>query len=197
MSTPSNAMQTFVKRERWALIIGGIASIVFGVLTFIWPLLTIWVLAIFFSASVLIDGVSTIVTSFKNRTHSQHWWAWALLGLLGIVAGVIGLLLPAAAAGALLLLIAAYAIATGLTLIWIGIKLRNEIKGEWILWLMGAASALFGVFIALQPGVALLSIVWVIGVWAVAIGILKIMLAIRAGKFSEGIAPTAATPRPA
>lgn len=197
MTTAPNAMQTFVERERWALVIGGIASIVFGVLAFIWPLLTIWVLAIFFSASVLVDGVSALVTSFKNRAHSQHWWAWALLGVLGIVAGIIGLLLPAAAAGALLLLIAAYAIATGVTLIWIGIKMRNEIKGEWILWLMGAASVLFGVLIALQPAVALLSLVWVIGVWAVAIGILKIMLAIRAGNFSEAIAPTAATPRPA
>ena len=189
----ASAMHTFVKKERWALIIGGIALIVFGVLSLIWPLVTLWLLTIFFAASVLVDGVTTLVTSFKNRAHSEHWWAWALLGVLGIVAGAIGLLLPAAAAGALMLLIAAYAIATGLTLIWIGIKLRKEIKGEWILWLMGAASVIFGVIFVMQPAVALLSLVWVIGAWAIAIGILKIMLAIRARSFGEAASPPPAT----
>lgn len=193
MTTNATAMHSFVKKERWALVIGGIALIVFGVLSLIWPLVTLWLLTIFFAASVLVDGVSTLVTSFKNRAHSEHWWAWALLGVLGIVAGAIGLLLPAAAAGALMLLIAAYAIATGLTLIWIGIKLRKEIKGEWILWLMGAASVIFGVIFVMQPAVALLSLVWVIGAWAIAIGILKIMLAIRARSFGEGAGPTPAT----
>jgi len=187
-------MHSFVKKERWALVIGGIALIVFGVLSLIWPLVTLWLLTIFFAASVLVDGVSTLVTSFKNRAHSEHWWAWALLGVLGIVAGVIGLLLPAAAAGALMLLISAYAIATGLTLIWIGIKLRKEIKGEWILWLMGVASVIFGVIFVMQPAVALLSLVWVVGAWAIAIGVLKIMLAIRARSFGEGPASAPAAP---
>ncbi|HTN50260.1 MAG TPA: DUF308 domain-containing protein [Burkholderiaceae bacterium] len=178
-------MHGLLKRAWWALLIGGIASVLFGVLAFIWPGLTLLVLAIFFAASVFVDGVVMLIGAFRHRGGASHWWLWLLIGLLGIVAGGIGLASPATAAGALLLLIAAYAISAGVLMIWAGIKLRAEIEREWLLWIMGGVSVLFGVLLIAQPAAGLMGFVWAIAVWAIAEGILKIMLAFKARSFKS------------
>jgi uncharacterized membrane protein HdeD (DUF308 family) len=176
-------MQALLKQAWWALLIGGIASVIFGMLAFIWPGLTLFVLAVFFAATVFVDGIVTIISAIRNRASATHWWLWLLIGLLGVVAGAIGLLSPATAAGALLLLISAYAITAGALMIWAGIKLRAEIEREWLLWLLGALSVSFGVLLIAQPATGLLGFVWAIATWAIAVGILKIMLAFKARSF--------------
>jgi uncharacterized membrane protein HdeD (DUF308 family) len=181
-------MQALLKQAWWALLIGGIASVFFGVITFMWPKLTLFFLAVFFAATVFVDGIVTIVSAIRNRTTASHWWLWLLIGVLGVVAGGIGLLSPGTAVGALLLLISAYAIATGALMIWAGIKLRAEIEREWILWLLGALSVLFGILLIMQPAAGLLGLVWAIASWAVVIGILKIMLAFKARSFRNRLA---------
>ncbi len=75
----------------------------FGVLAFVWPMATLLVLALFFAASVLIDGVFTVIGAMRVRGRADNWWLWLLLGILGVVAGAIGLFAPAAAAAAMVL----------------------------------------------------------------------------------------------
>ena len=176
-------MHALLKQAWWALLIGGIASVVFGILAFMWPGLTLFVLAVFFAATVFVDGIVTMVSAIRNRAAASHWWLWLLLGLLGVVAGAIGLLSPGTAAGALLLLISAYAIAAGVLLIWAGFKLRTEIDHEWLLWLIGAVSVIFGILLLTQPAASLLAFVWAIAAWAIVAGVLKIMLAFKARSF--------------
>jgi uncharacterized membrane protein HdeD (DUF308 family) len=176
-------MQALLKQAWWALLIGGIASIIFGVLAFIWPKLTLFVLAVFFAATVFVDGIVTIISALRNRATASHWWLWLLIGILGVAAGSIGLLSPKTAVGALLLLISAYAIATGLLTIWAGIRLRAEIEHEWLLWLLGALSVLFGVLLVTQPAAGLLGLVWAVASWAIVIGLLKVLLAFKARSF--------------
>ncbi len=185
-------MEALLKRSWWALLIGGIAMIIFGVLAFIWPGKTLFIIAVFFAATVFVDGIVTVASAIRNRALSSQWWVWLLLGLLGIVAGAIGLMNPGVAAGALLLLISAYAIAVGVLTIWAGIRLRKEISNEWLLWLLGAVSVIFGVLLFTQPAAALIGLVWAIASWAVAIGVLKILLAFKARNFSEKLASAAA-----
>ncbi len=177
-------MQSVLKQAWWALLIGGIALVVFGVLAFMWPKATLLVLALLFAASILVDGVFTLISAFRMRGRADNWM-WLLLGILGVVAGAIGLFAPDAAAAAMVLLLAAYSIATGALMIWMGVKLRKEITGEWLLILAGVVSILFGAFIAWQPVAALLGLVWAIGVWAIAIGILKIVLAFRVRRYAQ------------
>ncbi|MFN9478106.1 MAG: HdeD family acid-resistance protein [Betaproteobacteria bacterium] len=183
-------MQTAMRKLWWALLIGGIASVVFGVLAFAWPGPTVLILALFFAAHVLVEGVFVAIGAWRARGERQHWWMWLVLGLLGTVAGAIGLWLPAAAAGALLLLIACYALAAGVLLVWAGIKLRHEIKGEWALMLLGAVSLLFGGYMVAQPAAALLGLVWAVGAWAIAAGVLKIVLAFKARRFAAAAPAT-------
>ena len=176
-------MQGMLKQAWWALLIGGIALVVFGVLALVWPIATLLVLALFFAASILIDGVFTVIGAIRARGRADNWWLWLLLGILGVVVGAIGLFAPGAAAAAMVLLLAAYAIATGVLMIWMGVKLRKEITGEWLLILAGVVSVIFGAVIAWQPVAGLLGLVWAIGVWAIVVGVLKIALAFRARRY--------------
>ena len=187
-------MQGVLKQAWWALLISGIALIVFGLLAFVWPMATLLVLALFFAASILIDGVFTVIGAIRARGRANNWGMWLLLGILGVVAGAIGLIAPGAAAAALALLLAAYAIATGLLMIWMGVKLRKEITGEWLLILAGVVSVIFGAVIAWQPVAGLLGLVWAIGAWAIVVGVLKIALGLRARRYvrEPGGAPAAA-----
>jgi uncharacterized membrane protein HdeD (DUF308 family) len=177
-------MQTAMRKFWWALLIGGLASVLFGVLAFVWPALTVLVLALFFAASVLVEGAFVALGAWRARADREHWWLWLLFGLLGVVAGAVGLAMPGAAAGALLLLIASYAMAAGVLLIWAGAKLRKEIDGEWVLFLLGALSLAFGIYMLMQPAAALLGLAWAVAAWSIAAGVLKIVLAFKARRFA-------------
>ena len=177
-------MQNLLKQSWWVLAISGAASILFGILAFVWPAATLLVVALFFSAWLLVDGIFMIFTAARSRDRAKNWWVWLLVGILGVIAGALGLFAPAAAAAAMVLLLAAYAIVTGVMLIWIGIKVRKEITGEWMLMLAGALSVIFGAFVAWQPQAGLLGLVWAIATWAIVIGVLKLIAAFRARRYA-------------
>ena len=82
-------MQALLKQAWWALLVGGLASVIFGVLAFMWPGLTLFILAVFFAATVFVDGIVTMASAVRNRATASHWWVWLLLGLLGVVSGAI------------------------------------------------------------------------------------------------------------
>ncbi|HET9758109.1 MAG TPA: DUF308 domain-containing protein, partial [Candidatus Limnocylindrales bacterium] len=100
-------------------------------------------------------------------------------GVVGILAGVLALAFPEIAAGALLLLISVWSIVTGVIEIVLAIRLREQITGELWLAIAGVLSIVFGLLLFLFPAAGALTIVWIIGGFAIAFGILLIMLGWR------------------
>jgi uncharacterized membrane protein HdeD (DUF308 family) len=177
-------MQKLMRRVWWVMLIGGIVSVIFGIMALAWPGLTLLVLAIFFAASVFVDGLFAVIGALKNRAQ-DNWWLVLLFGILGVVAGGYAMYNPEAAALALLIILATYAVLSGITLIAVGWKLREEIRGEWLLILAGIVSVVVGVLLIVMPGPGLLSIVWLVAVWSIATGILRILFAFKARKFVD------------
>ena len=177
-------MQKLMKRVGWVMLIGGIASVIFGIMALAWPKLTLLVLAIFFAASVFVDGIFSVIGALRNR-EQRNWWLVLVFGIIGVVAGGYAMYNPDAAALALLIIVATYAILSGITLIAVGWKLREEIRGEWLLILAGVVSVIFGVLLIAMPGPGLLSIVWLVAVWSIATGILRVMFAFKARNFVD------------
>jgi uncharacterized membrane protein HdeD (DUF308 family) len=161
------------------VVLRGIASIVFGVLTFFQPGITLATLVLMFGAYSLADGVFTIVWAIANRHGEPSWVSLVIGGLLGIAAGIVTFFSPAITAVALLMIIAAWAIAIGVTTIVAAIQLRKEITGEWRLVLSGLLSVALGVILVAAPGVGALAMVLWIGGYAIASGILQIALGFR------------------
>jgi uncharacterized membrane protein HdeD (DUF308 family) len=169
-----------LSRNWWALALRGLAAILFGILAFAWPGITLFVLVIFFGAYLLVDGIFAIVAAVRAAGEEARWWLLLIEGILGVVAGLVAFFWPGLTALALLYLVAAWAIVTGIMEIVGAIRLRQEIVGEWALILSGALSVLFGVLLVVIPARAgLLSLTWLIGIYAVAFGVLLVILAFR------------------
>src|SRR5882762_5164830 len=117
----------------WSLVLRGIAAIFFGVLAFMWPHITLTALVFLFGAYALIDGAFAIFAGMKSYGENKRWWMLLVVGVLSAIAGVIAFVMPAITAWALLILIAARAIVTGVFEIAAAIQLRKQITGEWLL----------------------------------------------------------------
>jgi uncharacterized membrane protein HdeD (DUF308 family) len=173
-------------RNWWVLALRGLCAIIFGILAFVWPGITLGVLVLFYGAYALVDGILTIIAALSKRQGSGlPWWALLLEGLLGIAAGIVTFAWPGITALFLLFLIAAWAIVTGIFEIIAAIRLRKEIEGELWLALSGIVSIIFGVLLFVRPGAGALTVVWLIGAYAIFFGIFLLALAFRLKRFKE------------
>jgi len=161
-------------RSWWVWLLRGIAAIVFGIIAFVSPAATLLALVIVFGIYAIFDGVLAVVTAFQIREDAKHWWVVLLEGVAGILFGIIALVYPLITAGALLFLIAFWAVVTGIMEIIAAIRLRREITNEWSLILTGIFSVILGVMLFVFPGAGL-ALVWTIGLYAVFFGVLMII----------------------
>ena len=174
----SGPMLHALAQNWWLFLLRGLCAIAFGVLTFIWPSATLLTLVLLYGGFALIDGVASIVIAIRGEPLTSRWWL-AIIGGLGIAAGILTLYWPGLTALVLLLFIAIWAIATGITQIIGGIRLRKEIDNEWLLIVSGLLSVLFGLLLLARPGTGALAMILVIGAYAIAHGILTVAFAWR------------------
>ena len=160
----------------------GLIAVLFGILTFIYPGISLTALVYLFGAYALVDGLFTIISAFNAPKGYRHWWVLLLGGVLGTIAGVLSFILPGITALVLLYLIAAWAIVTGIFEIAAAIRLRKEITGEWLLALGGVLSVLFGILLIAFPSTGALAVLWLIGAYAIVFGVLLIVLGFRLRK---------------
>ena len=155
----------------WVLALRGAGALIFGVLALVWPGITLLFLVALFAAYALVSGGAALVGAIRNRDADRQWWIVLLLASASLAAGVLAIFLPGLSALALVLLMGANAVVNGvLEIVW-AVRLRHRIQGEWLLGLAGVLSIVFGVFVLLFPGAGALAMVWLIAVYAMAIGI--------------------------
>jgi uncharacterized membrane protein HdeD (DUF308 family) len=168
-----------LKRHWWVPVIRGIAAIVFGIIAFVYPGLTIATLVLFFGAWILIDGIFRIVGAIGHRASDPDWGWQLVIGLLGIIVGLLTFHAPQITALALVIYIAAWALMIGASEIALAVKMRREIKGEWFLILMGLASIVFAVLLLWNPIAGAAAVIWLIAWYAIVLGILAIFFGFR------------------
>ena len=173
-----------------ALAIRGVIAIVFGVLAFLMPGLTLGALILLFAAYAIVDGVSHVVTGIRQRSGERPDGLMILGGVVGIAVGVVAAILPGITALFLLALIGAWAIVTGAAEIFAAYRLRKAIRGEWLLALDGIISIAFGLYVWIFPGAGALAIVWLIAAFAIASGVILLMLAFRMRSLARGTGAT-------
>jgi uncharacterized membrane protein HdeD (DUF308 family) len=168
-----------LKRHWWVSVIRGLAAIVFGVIAFAYPGLTLATLVLLFGAWVLIDGVFRVAGAIAGRASDPEWGFHLIIGIVGIIIGFLTFNAPLITALALIIYIAAWALMIGAVEIALAIKLRREIKGEWFLILMGLASILVAVLLLWNPAPGALALVWLIASYAIVFGILGVIFGFR------------------
>jgi uncharacterized membrane protein HdeD (DUF308 family) len=198
-TTTTTTTAAELARNWWAVALRGALAVLFGLVALIWPGITLGALVLLFGAYALVDGIFAFVAAFRAADRRRQWWPFVLEGLVGVAAGVIAVVWPGLTAVALVYLIAAWAVVTGVFEIVAAVRLRRAITNEWLLGLGGALSVLVGLALLVFPGAGALALVWLIGAYALAFGVLLIALGFRLRKWQprEPRAAPATAPRTA
>ena len=165
-------------RSWWTFILRGVLAILFGLVCLLFPPVAVLGLATLFGFWLIVDGAAGLTSAWGAR-RSGHWWVALLEGIAGLIAGVLAILWPAITALVLVLLVGAWAIGTGAMEIWMAIRLREHIRGELFMGIAGLISILFGLYVIVFPGAGILSVLWLIAIFAFAFGVSLIALGWR------------------
>ena len=176
---PVRPMLHALAKSWWLLLLRGIAAIIFGILAFVWPGLTLVTLVLLYGAFALVDGVISLIAAFTGSAKPVPTWWLVVVGLLGIGAGIATFVMPGITAILLILFMGAWALVHGIFEIIGAIQLRKEIDNEWMLILSGVVSVLFGVIVLIAPGAGALGLIWAIAVYSIVFGISFVALAFR------------------
>jgi uncharacterized membrane protein HdeD (DUF308 family) len=168
-----------LSRYWWMTLLRGLFWILFGIVLFARPGISLLSLTLALGVILFIDGVINVANALSGRKEHDDWWVLLLVGLAGIGVGILTFYNPQATALAVVFYVAIWAIATGLLEIVAAIRLRRQIEGEVWLALAGIASVVFGVLLVARPRAGALTILWLIGFYAVAFGVVLLLLAFR------------------
>jgi uncharacterized membrane protein HdeD (DUF308 family) len=172
-------MFNLMTQNWWAIALRGLVAVLFGIAAFVWPGITLWVLVALFGAYALVDGIFAVVEAFRRGVERERWWGLLFEGIAGIAIGILTFTWPGLTAMGLLYLIAFWAIVTGVFEVITAIRLRHEIRGEWMMALIGILSVAFGFLLVAFPLTGALSVVLIIGAFAFATGALMIALGFK------------------
>ncbi len=184
-------MLELLGRNWWAIALRGVIAIAFGLLAFLQPELTLKLLVTLLAAYLVADGASLLASFIRGEPEARRaGWTVAVMGALGIVAGIAAFVWPNITALSLLALVAFWAILTGAFQVVAAIRLRREMNGELLMAIGGALSIAFGLYLVVNPGDGLLSLVWLVGLWAVVFGISNLALAFQLRNVGHGAGST-------
>jgi uncharacterized membrane protein HdeD (DUF308 family) len=155
-----------------------VLGILFGLIAFIFPGATMLALVLVFAAYLIVDGVFAIVAAVRAARKRDRWGWLTFEGVVNIITALLAVLWPGLTVLAFVLLIAAWAIVTGVLMLAAAFGLNVE-HGRWWLALGGAASLAFGVLMVVAPLAGAVVLTWWVGAYALVFGILLLIFAFK------------------
>ena len=168
-----------LSRYWWMTLLRGSFWILFGIVILVLPGISLLSLTLALGAVMFADGILNVANAFSGRKLHDDWWVLLLVGLTGVGVGALTLYSPQLTALAIVFYVAIWAIATGLLEIVAAIRLRKQIEREIWLGLAGIASVVFGALLVARPAAGALTLLWLIAVYAIAFGVVLVMLAFK------------------
>lgn len=175
-----------VLAERWwAFAVRGIAAVLFGVLTWVMPAASLLGLVFVWGTFAVVDGGFAIAAAVRSGRAGGRWGWFLFEGLASLAAGVLTFAWPGITALVLLYTIAGWAVVSGIAQVGAAIRLRRVIEGEWLLGLTGVLSIGFGALMIARPLAGALTVAWMIGAYAVVLGVLLVALGVKLRHFAH------------
>lgn len=172
-------VQSVAKTVWWLVLLRGVLMVLFGIIALVSPSIALLTLVWVFGIYAILDGIAAVALGI--RTRGEPHWVWTIVqGVVSVLAGLVALVWPGVTALALLFLIAFWAILLGVGEIGGAVAARRRGSNAWG-WTLaaGVLNIVFGVLLLIWPGSGILTLVWLVGIFALAGGIALIVLAFR------------------
>lgn len=171
-------MQSALAKNWWAFAIRGVLGVIFGLLAFILPGVTMLSLVLVFAAYAITDGVFAIVAAVRAMGRHQSWIAFLAEGIIGIGAGVLAFLWPGLTVVVFVTLVAFWALLSGGAMLAAAFRVGPDHGRGWFA-LGGVASLIYGALLLVAPLIGALVLTWWIGAYALVFGIAMLVAAFR------------------
>ena len=189
-----------VARQVWYwTVIRGVLAVVFGVVALVAPISTAVSLAVVVAVFAIVDGLFEIVDGIRHRSTGGAGLR-ILQGVLTLAFGVVLVVWPAITALAIVWTIGLWAVVVGIIQVVVALSLRKVVRSGWG-WgvVSGLVSVIFGILLLARPDAGLVSIIWVLGVYAIMLGVLLVGFGLqvrRLGKEAGTVAGAQADAHP-
>jgi uncharacterized membrane protein HdeD (DUF308 family) len=182
-SVASTAAEADRRTERtlWFMAIAGaLASVALGIAVLVWPRATLYVGAALFGAWLLVHGVIHIVNAITAHAADGAQRALtAVLGVLFVIAGVFCLRNMLVSLLAIATIIGVTWLTGGIVGIASAFNARYPTEVRVASGILGALTVLGGLVVLFWPGPSLATLVYLTGIWLVAIGLLQVFMVLR------------------
>lgn len=162
----------------WAILLRGVAAVVFALLAFLATGLTLNLLIIFLGVYLLLDGLLSAIGALMATNHAK-WWVLLLEGIVSITAGVFVFAMPSVTLLILVYLVAIWAIITGIFEFLASIMASWAEPGKIFIGVTGVLSVILGIIIFIYPLFTITAVIWLIGIYALLIGLSLIFFSFR------------------
>lgn len=170
---PDNLM-TAIGRNWWVLLFAGILSLAVGVVALIWPGKTVIVVAIVFAIWLIVSGIFSIVRGFAHGLTGGMRALFIITGILSLVLGIFAIRGEFQELYILSLFIGIGFLFRGFASLFLGFE-NKEGRGANIFF--GVVMLIGGVVVLVWPGISLVTLTWVVGIWLIIIGIYEVIAA--------------------
>jgi uncharacterized membrane protein HdeD (DUF308 family) len=170
---------TIVSRIWWAMVGRGVLAVLFGIMALIFTGQTLLALIYVYGTFALLTGLMELVTAVRAGEAHRRWGWLAVSGIAGVAAGIVSFVWPGLTALALLFLIAAWALISGVSQIVFALSYPDTLAHPWLAALSGALSVIFGVLLVVWPRSGVITLTWLVGIYAVLYGAAQLYYAYR------------------
>jgi len=178
---PTDLISQVGRHWGWVLAYG-ILTVLAGVAVLAWPSETLLVIAVLFGVQLIISGIFRFVGALASDDLTGGTRVMlALLGVLSIIIGLWAVRHAVLTLVALIVFLGIFWVINGLIEIFAALSHRDMPDRGWSV-LMGVLSAIAGIIVLAYPGLTLVGLAVILGIWLLVFGILEIMAAFRLRK---------------
>jgi uncharacterized membrane protein HdeD (DUF308 family) len=163
----------------WSILVRGIVALLFALLAFFATGFTLSLLVIFLGVYLVLDGLFAIIGGLMACCDHKNWWMLLIEGIVSLAAGIFVLLWPEISLVIMLYIVAIWAILTGIFEFIASMTASWAAPGKVFLGTTGVLSIILGVMVVIYPTFSLAAITWLLGIYALVIGVSLIFMGLR------------------
>ncbi|MFC4995355.1 HdeD family acid-resistance protein [Rubritalea tangerina] len=173
----------------WLLMLRGLAALLFGIIAFSMPEMTIQFLIIYWAIYILLDGVFSIAATFTGGSLAPRWWL-IITGLVGVIAGIFCISNASYVASFFMQVLGWMAIFKGVVELIGALSLKSHGGKMGLLLLSALVSLLFGAWLVSHPDDGAKALLWLIALFATVVGAVLIVLSLQLRSHSKSLPKT-------